>query len=50
MVGDQTANHAANPLKKGKKLSPVLEPFLYLDYVQFSISWVTILTLTKPGE
>jgi hypothetical protein len=26
MVGDQTANQAANPLKKqGKKISPVLE-------------------------
>jgi hypothetical protein len=25
MVGDQTANQAANPLKKGKKKSPVLE-------------------------
>jgi hypothetical protein len=24
MVGDQTANQAANPLKKGKKKSPVL--------------------------
>jgi hypothetical protein len=25
MVGDQTANQAANPLKKGKKKSPGLE-------------------------
>jgi hypothetical protein len=25
MVGDQTANHAAKPLKKGENKSPVLE-------------------------